>query len=123
MSSSVSGSSRVCSACTVARTVRVPCLSASRSPARSGVSANQHTVASSSRASTGTDAFSALLTSTSPRPTSMSSASSIETDRGATAVVRSSSRVSTAVTVELVPAGRLRTVSPTCRVPAVSRPV
>ena len=52
-SSSVSGSSRVCSACTVARTVLAVCLSASRSPARSGLSVNQHTVASSSRASTG----------------------------------------------------------------------
>ena len=58
------------------------------------------------------------LTKTSPRPTSMSSASSIETDSGATAVVRESSRVSTAVTVDRVPAGRLMTGSPTCRVPA-----
>ena len=47
----------------------------------------------------------------------------IETDSGATAVVRMSSRVSTAVTVERVPAGRLTTGSPTCSVPADSSSV
>ena len=53
----------------------------------------------------------------------MSSASSIETDSGATPVVRSSSRVSSAVTVERVPAGSEITGSPTLSVPAASRPV
>ena len=68
-------------------------------------------------------ASSAPLTNTSPRPTSMSSASSIETDSGATPVVRSSSSVSSAVTVERVPAGSDTTGSPTLSVPAASRPV
>ena len=58
-SSSVSGSSRLCRVRTVARTVRVPCLRARRPPARNGASMNQHTVASSSRASTGSVASSA----------------------------------------------------------------
>ena len=61
------------------------CLRVSRSPARSGWSPSQHTVASSSRALTGRCAVSVAETITSPRPMSMSSAREKATDNGATA--------------------------------------
>src|SRR3546814_6009222 len=53
----------------------------------------------------------------------MSSASSTETDSGATAVLRLSSRVSRLITVLFDPDGRTTTSSPTLSVPAEIRPV
>ena len=65
---------------TITCVVRVPCLSSSRAPGRSGFSASQHRVASSSSVTRGGWAAEA---STSPREMSMSSSSSTVTLRPA----------------------------------------
>lgn len=104
-------------------TVREVCFTAMRSPARKGVSPSQHTAASISRAGIGAEASAWALMMRSPRAISMPSASSNDTERGATATERSGSSVSRAVTVLRVPAGNTTTSSPTVRVPADSRPV
>ena len=115
----VSGSSRSVIAPTITCVVRVPCLSSSRAPGRSGFSASQQSVVSSSLVTRGGASAAA---SRSPREMSMSSASRIVTLRPAPATSSGPSAVSTAATVVRRPPGSTTTSSPGATVPDATWP-
>ncbi len=99
---------------TIALTVRVVCLSSTRSPAFSGRSATWQTVASMSRVGTGAPALGAMR---SPRETSRSSARRRVTDCGAQAAATPRPSASMPVMVLVRPEGRTVTASPTRSTP------